>query len=467
MKEDSYPLEPDAAGMREMAGSVLESLIDFVEGLEDAPSTGAAVPPALLEALSRPPPEEPGHFGDLLAMMRTAADASYETAAGSYLAYIPGGGIFSAALAEFFAAVTNRYTGKATFAPPLVAMESAVLRWMCDLFEFPVGSQGVLTTGGSMSNLIALTAARTQLAEGQVDRATVYVGEHAHASLAKAARIAGVQRQHVRTVASTDDLRLDVDHLRELLREDRRAGLIPVAVCAASGTTNTGTIDPLVEVGEVAREEGVWYHIDGAYGGFFQLTERGHERLEGITSADSIALDPHKALFLPYGTGALVVRSADALRATFSESADYLQDLGERADLPDFDALTPELTRDFRGLRLWLPLHLHGVDAFRRQLDEKLDLAVMVYDRLSANPLLEVRWRPDLSIVPFRLAHASEPAQKELLQRINQSGRVLLSSTRLAGDFFLRVAVLSARTHEERIRELFEIIEEAARAIAD
>lgn len=307
-----------------MGAAALELLIDFVGGLEEAPSQGRPPNEALMASLSAPPPEGPGAFESLLARFRAAADASYETAAGSYLAYIPGGGIFTAALAEFLAAVMNRYTGKATFAAPLVAMETSVLRWMCDLFEFPEGAQGVLTTGGSMSNLIALTAARTRLAEGQVDRATVYVGEHAHASLAKAARIAGVQRAHIRRVKSMADLRLDVDDLRARITEDRRAGLLPIVVCASSGTTNTGTIDPLEEAGRVARDEGAWYHIDGAYGGFFQLAERGRERLRGIETADSIALDPHKALFLPYGTGALVVRSADPLREAFSERADYL-----------------------------------------------------------------------------------------------------------------------------------------------
>lgn len=448
--------------MRAATGRALDLLVEWVARLEERPASRNELTPALLAEVSRPPPEAPGELAPLLELTRRAAEVSYESAGPGYLAYIPGGGIFTAALAEFVAAGLNRYTGKSTPAPAFAALEQSVLRWMCDLFGFPAGSQGLLTTGGSLSNLVALAAARTRHAEGCVDRATVYVGEQAHASLAKAARTAGIARDHVRVVRSTAELRLDVEHLRERIRADRDAGLVPVCICAAAGTTNTGTVDPLASVAAVAEETGVWLHVDAAYGGFFQLTARGRERLAGIERADSIALDPHKSLFLPFGTGAVVVRSADALRRAFVEEADYLQDLGDAGDLPDFDTLGPELTREFRGLRLWLPLHLHGVDAFRRQLDEKLELADTAYRVLVADGRFEVPWSPDLSVVAFRLAGGDDDVQRELLRRINARQRVLLSSTRVGGRSYLRIAVLSFRTHESRIREALEIIAGAA-----
>lgn len=458
-------LEPTSEEMRALAGRALELLVETIEGLDRRPASENTPSPELLAEVSRPPPETPREFSVLLDRTRRAAEASYETAGPSYLAYIPGGGLFTAALAEFLAAGLNRYTGRSTPAPAFVALEESVLRWMCDLFGLPRGSQGLLTTGGSISNLIALAAARTRHAEGRADRATVYVGEHAHASLAKAARTVGISRDHVRTIRSTPDLRLDVEHLRERIEEDRGAGLLPVCVCAAAGTTNTGTIDPLPETAAVAEEADVWFHVDAAYGGFFQLTRRGRDRLVGIERADSITLDPHKSLFLPFGTGALVVRSKDALRRTFAEEADYLQDLGEAGALPDFDSLSPELTREARGLRLWLPLHLHGVDAFRRQLDEKMDLAWRAYEALAADDRFEVPWAPDLSVVAFRLAGGDDEAQRRLLERINASQRVLLSSTRIDDRVYLRIAVLSVRTHEDRIREALEIISRAADSV--
>ena len=448
--------------MRAVAGRAVDLLVDAITGLDGRPASQNTPSPALLAEVSRPPPEAPGDVAPLLDLARRAAAASYETAGPSYLAYIPGGGIFTAAVAEFVAAGLNRYTGRSTPAPGFVALEESVLRWMCDLFRFPGGAQGLLTTGGSISNLIALVAARTRHAEGAVDRATVYVGEHAHGSLVKGARAAGFARDHVRIVRSTRDLRLDPAHLRARIEADRADGLVPVCICAAAGTTNTGTVDPLGAVADVAEDAGVWLHVDAAYGGFFQLTDRGRTLLAGIERAESITLDPHKSLFLPFGTGALVVRSADSLRRAFAEEADYLQDLGGPGALPDFDALGPELTREFRGLRLWLPLHLHGVDAFRRELDEKLDLASMAYRVLAADTRFELPWAPDLSVVAFRLAGRDDSAQHALLRNINSSQRILLSSTRIDGRTYLRIAVLSLRTHEDRIREALDIISRAA-----
>ena len=460
------PLEPTAEQMRAIAGRAVDLLVDAITGLDGRPASQNALSAELLADVSRPPPEGPGDLAPLLDLTRRAAAASYETAGPSYLAYIPGGGIFTAAVAEFVAAGLNRYTGRSTPAPGFVALEESVLRWMCDLFRFPGGAQGLLTTGGSISNLIALVAARTRHAEGAVDRATVYVGEHAHGSLVKGARAAGFARDHVRIVRSTPDLRLDPEHLRARIVEDRAAGLVPACICAAAGTTNTGTVDPLGAVADVAEDAGVWFHVDAAYGGFFQLTTRGQALLVGIERAESITLDPHKSLFLPFGTGALVVRSAESLRRAFAEEADYLQDLGGPGALPDFDTLSPELTREFRGLRVWLPLHLHGVDAFRRELDEKLDLARVAHGALAADPRFEVPWTPDLSVVAFRLARRDDAAQHALLQKINSSQRILLSSTRIDGRTYLRIAVLSLRTHEDRIREALDIVSRAADALS-
>jgi aromatic-L-amino-acid/L-tryptophan decarboxylase len=456
------PLDLPPAEIEALAARAGRILAEAVAAFPERPASQNTPPPELLAAVGAPPPEEGLPLDGLLDLVRRAAAASYETAGPSYLAYIPGGGIVSAALGEFLAAGLNRYTGRAGPAPACVALEESVLRWMCDLFGMPAGSQGLLTTGGSLSNLVAVVAARTKHAEGAVDRAAIYVGEHAHGSMVKSARTAGITADRVRRIHSTPDLRLDPDHLRARLREDRDAGLIPVCISAAAGTTNTGTIDPLPAIADVAEEAGVWFHVDAAYGGFFRLTGRGRERLAGIERADSITLDPHKSLFLPFGTGALVVRSGGDLRHAFMEEADYLQDLGSAGAIPDFDTLSPELTREWRGLRLWLPLHLHGVDAFRAGLEEKLDLAERAHAALAADPRLEVPWRPDLTVIPFRRKGANDAEQRRFLERINASQRVLISSTRLGGETWLRLAILSLRTHADRVEEALGIIRAAA-----
>jgi aromatic-L-amino-acid decarboxylase len=212
----------------------------------------------------------------------------------------------------------------------------------------------------------------------------------------------------------------------------------------------------------VVTEEDLWLHVDAAYGGFFQLTERGRAKLRGIDRADSITLDPHKGMFLPYGTGCLLVRDGRALRQAHSiQEAEYLQDLTTEGESLNFSDYSPELSRDFRGLRVWLPIKLHGLDAFRDALDEKLDLARLLFEALREVPTLEVPWEPELSIVAFR-ARGGDAATRQLLEEINASRRVFLSSTVIEGRFFVRAAILSHRTHWDRVEEAVGIIRRAA-----
>jgi aromatic-L-amino-acid/L-tryptophan decarboxylase len=252
--------------------------------------------------------------------------------------------------------------------------------------------------------------------------------------------------------------------LVDAVRADRAAGRRPCLVVASAGTTNTGAVDPLQEIADVAEAEGLWLHVDAAYGGFFQLTDRGRVVLAGIERGDTITLDPHKGLFLPYGCGCLLARDGDALRRAHQVDAHYLQDLADTRGIPNFADHSPELSRDFRGLRVWLPLHLHGVAAFRKALDEKLDLARVIYEGLAGDDRFEV-WEPPLSIVAFRLRDRDDAANRELHERINRSGRMYLSSTVVDGRFMLRACVLAHRTHRTRIEEAVEIIRRAADGI--
>ena len=262
------------------------------------------------------------------------------------------------------------------------------------------------------------------------------------------------------------ELRMDVDALRSLVAQDRRDGLRPFLVAPSAGTTNTGAIDPLDDVADVAESEGLWMHVDAAYGGFFRLTERGRAWLSGIERADSVTLDPHKGLFLPYGTGALVVRDGAALREAHYEGAAYLQDLPPSGELPNYSEYSLELSREFRGMRVWMPLRLHGVGAFRGALDEKLDLTHRLADALSEDPNVDLCWEPQLTVVPFRLAGDAgaedDERQKAFLDRINASKRVFLSSTRIDGRYLLRACIVSHRTHADRIEECIEIVRRAA-----
>jgi aromatic-L-amino-acid decarboxylase len=462
MADDSRsPFDPSLDEMRAMGGSAVDLVSRFIEDRYVAATSDYADLEPLLKSLSGPPPSSGIALTELLSTIEEAAGKGFDAANPGFVAYIPGGGLFSAALADLIADTINRYTGVALPAPALVQIEASVLRWLCDQFGLPPTSQGVLTTGGSMANFSAIVAARThKLGERFLD-GTMYVSAEAHHSVAKSARIAGLPSDAVRVVATDDALRMEPHALREAIGEDRLRNRRPFLVVANAGTINTGAVDPLPVIAAVAEEEGLWLHVDGAYGGFFQLTERGRQALRGIERADSITLDPHKGMFLPYGTGCLLARDAAALRAAHEVPAHYLPALSDDPGLPDFSSYGPELTRDFRGLRMWLPLHLHGVDAFVAALDEKLDLARYVHGEVETIPALDAPWPPQLSLVTFRPRDGTTEDAQALLDRLNSSGRVWLSAAPIRGQTYLRMCILSHRSRPERIREAVELIRAA------
>ncbi len=345
-----------------------------------------------------------------------------------------------------------------------------MIRWLCTMVGYPEGAGGILTSGGSLSNFSALVAARRDRLPENFLSGIVYASDQAHHSVQKAAMLAGFPERNVRAVETDDTFRVRPDALEAAIRRDRAAGLRPFFLVGNAGTTNTGAVDDLAALADIARREGLWYHVDGAYGGFFVLTERGRRALGGIGRADSIALDPHKGLFLPYGTGCLLVRDPETLRRAHALSADYMPAMQEDADLPDYSQLSPELSRDWRGLRVWLPIAMHGIGPFRNNLDEKLDLALEAADALRQIPGIEILAEPQLSIVAFRLSRPglAEPAlealNRDLLARVNARKRVYLTGTMLRGRFAIRICVLSFRTHRDRVEEALEDIRAAARS---
>ncbi|MHA6804221.1 pyridoxal phosphate-dependent decarboxylase family protein [Salinifilum ghardaiensis] len=465
MRNRSADLE--APAMAEMLGKTAETLEDFLTELDSAPAAQEA-DPAVLAALGTAPPEQPREFGELLPLVRDAAASGVDTAGPRYFGYIPGGGLASSAVGELLGRTFNRYTGFSELAPGLVALEDSVLRWMAALFALPEQAGGLLTTGGSQAVLSMVLAAReSRFGEADFRRGRIYLSEQAHHCVRKAARVAGFPSTSLRLVPTSDGRRLDPDAAAQMIAADRAAGHVPFLLVASAGTTNSGSIDPLPELAALASREGLWWHVDACYGGFFQLTERGRDRMSGIERADSVSLDPHKSLFLPYGCGALLVREARALTAAHSEddAEDYLQDVGD-GGLPDYAARGTELTRETRGLRVWLPLQLHGVAAFRAALDEKLDLAARAHRALSEDDELEVPEAPELSTVVFR-SRAGDAATRALLERINGSRRVFCSSTVLDGRVTLRLCVLSFRSHREHVDEAVAIIREASATVAD
>ena len=444
----------------ELAG---EQLAEFVDGLEGKDAVGPDLTATERRALAAPPPEDPVTPREALARAMGAVRVGLESAGPVGFAYIPGSGLVEAAVGELVARTVNRYVALSEFAPGLVALEDGLLRWMASLFGMPAGSNGVMTTGGSHAILNMLVAVRERMLgeDENLEDARLYVSDQAHHCVMKAARVAGFPRRAVRVLRATDGRRLESGTVEAAIREDRAAGLRPFLLLATAGTTNSGSIDPLGPLADLAHSHHLWFHVDACYGGFFILTARGRDRLAGIEAADSISLDPHKSLFMPFGSGALLMREPALLAAPFDDDAgDYLQDV-ERGDLPDYARLGFELTRESRGLRVWLPLQIHGTAAFTACLDAKLDLAAHAHRELSQVSQLEMLEEPELSIVTFRM-RAGDDASRETLRRVNATGRVFCSSTMLDGRVTIRACVLSARTRRRHVDTLIEVVADAA-----
>jgi glutamate/tyrosine decarboxylase-like PLP-dependent enzyme len=459
-------LDPDGEGRAGIRAPVVRHAEDFLASLD-----GGLTYQTDLSGVARldgvPFRDEPSDPVETLALLREAVETpGLNPAAPGHMGYIPGGGIYVSALADYLAAVSNRYAGVRFGGPGAVAMEEACLRWMADLVGYPADAGGNLASGGSIANLVAIVTAREAhgLKARHFDQAVVYLSGQTHHCVDKALRIAGMGEAVVRRVPLDGRYRMRPDALDALVEEDRAAGLTPWMVISSAGTTDTGAVDPLEAIARVASTQGLWHHVDAAYGGFFALVENTRPLLTGMAHSDSLVLDPHKGLFLPYGTGAVLVKDRAAMARAHAYHADYMQDARAADGLAPSPAdLSPELTKHFRGLRVWLPLKLHGLAPFRACLEEKLLLTRWFHGRV-AELGFEVGPEPDLSVSTYRWPaespEAADDANRRLVRSIHEDGRVFVSSTILEGRVTLRMAALTFRTHLETVQLLLDVLEE-------
>jgi aromatic-L-amino-acid decarboxylase len=457
-----YPLEPDAQEMRRLVDEAMERIVAHIESLPSQPAMNVDGATEYARTLIEPLPERGESYEALLDFLfRDAIPRSFTAAGPGYLAYVPGGGLFHAAIADLIADAVNRYVGVCAAAPALVQLESNVVRWFCEIVGYPRGAGGVLTSGGSLANFTAVVTARKALLPDDFLRGTLYCSNQIHHSFQKAANLAGFPYANIRELPVDERFRIRIDALEERIARDREEGWTPFLIAGSAGTTPTGAVDDLAELARVARENKLWFHVDGAYGALFMLTERGRAVLRGIEEADSMILDPHKTLFLPFGTGAVLVKDAQTLRRAHSSHADYLPAMQSEDELVDFCEISPELSRDFRGLRVWLPLKLFGIAPFREQLDEKLDLTQYAVDELRKIDGITIVAEPQLTIAAFRYRD-DDAATRELLGRINARKRVMLTpATTPDGRFVARIAIVSHRTHRDRIDMLLDDVRES------
>lgn len=472
LERAARPLEPGVTRRKRLRSAVVASSerflrkIDSAKAFEDSGDRG-------LGLLAVPISERGIRIEEAIELLeREVIRPGANPASGGHLAYIPGGGLYHSALGDYLAAVSNKYAGIFFTGPGPVRMENMLVRWVADLVGYPASAAGHIASGGSIATLTAIATARDARGLRGVDfaRSVVYLTTQAHHCIEKSLRIAGLGEVQIRYVAIDERFRMRPDALAQSIAADRTAGLNPWLVVAAGGTTDTGAVDPLDALGIIAQRDGCWFHVDAAYGGFFLLTEHGRNELKGIERSDSVVLDPHKGLFLPYGAGIVVIRDADQLVATHDYSGSYMQDaVRDPSEISPAD-VSPELSKHFRALRMWLPLVLLGTKPFSAALDEKLLLARYFYRQVEALGF-EVGPPPDLSIVTYRWIPPG--ASLEQANRFNQAiidgvrkdGRVFLSSTMLNGRFTLRLAAVAFRTHRRTVDLALRVLREQVEAV--
>ncbi len=378
-------------------------------------------------------------------------------ASGRHLGYVPGGGVFAAALGDFIADVTNSYAGIYYASPGAVKLENELIRWMIGLAGYPKDACGHLASGGSLANLTALVAARDHLnlLDFAPQTVCIYLTNHVHHCVHKAMRICGLGRAVVRIVDMDERFRMNTEHLEQLILEDKANSFVPSIVVGSLGTTDAGAIDPIATISQICKKHALWFHVDGAYGGAFLLLDTLKEQMKGVSESDSFVLDPHKGFFLPYGTGAVIIRHTDSVLKSHYYQASYMQDAYQIPEELSPADISPELTKHFRGLRMWLPFYLYGVGAFRDTLEEKLSLANWFYHEIKALGFITVG-PPDLSILLYRLS--DDIKNKTILEYIHDHAPVFISSTSIQGQLWLRAAFMSFRTHREQVQELLDSI---------
>lgn len=463
LEKISLLLEPAAQDRLHAIKKIIDYSEDFLQNINSLPSYKVTDEKGL-GIYDSPIEEEAGNIDELLKSLKENVDTpGLNPASKGHLGYIPGGGIFHSSLGDYLAAVTNRYAGVFFASPGAVRMENMLLEWMSSIIGYPKTSGGNLTSGGSIANLIGIVSARDafQIKAKDLDKTVIYLSEHGHHSIDKAIRIAGLNECVKRYIPLDDCYRIKSQELENIICSDRKAGLHPWLIVASAGTTDVGAVDPLTEIGLIAEKYNLWFHVDAAYGGFFVLCDSGKAVLQGLNKSDSIVMDPHKGLFVPYGSGAVLVKNKMQLLESHHYQANYMQDASTSTDELSPADLSPELSKHFRGLRLWLPLKLIGLAPFRAALEEKIQLARYFYNELQSIEGIELGPYPELSVVTFRYRPKSGDANefnKKLVNEIQRDGKVFLSSTMLDGKFVIRLAVLAFRTHLDTIDLAIDII---------
>ncbi len=477
MSDRTYPasnLELDRETMRSLGRSVTDLVVEHIASLREQPARSSLTPAEARQLIAEPAPERGKEFGELIRFLRERVFPHHAREPHPhFMGYIPSSPTFPAIVGDWLATGFNFFAGVWTVAAGPNEIELAVLDWFRQWLGMPPGAGGLLTSGGSEATLTAMVAARhcADVNGDKVPRLVAYTSEQAHSSVQRAAWIAGVPRANVRSIATDDGYRMRVDELREAIAADRAAGLVPFIVVASAGTTNTGAVDPLGDVAGVCEREGLWMHVDAAFAGFAALLPERAAVLKGIERADSVTLDPHKWLFVPFECGCVLAREPRRLEEAFSVHPEYLTDVRAREHEMNFADYGVQLTRMEHALKVWLSVGYFGLAEIREALARGIRRAEYAEKRLRSHGQFEILSPAQFGIVCFR-AHprgVDDPAALDALNerintRVNDTGRFLMSSTKLRGRFSLRLCTQVHRMTEPDIDDVLEEIDRALNA---
>ena len=460
--------------MRQMAAEVVRLIVDHFMTLSDKPVTRPSSLELLSEGLHEPLPLSPTAVGDLLEQLKTHvfADMTHYDHPRNF-SFVPSPSNFVSAMADALASGLNVFCGAWIGPSGAAQIELTTIEWLRTLFRLPATAGGMFVSGGSMANMTGLAVARLVMLANNAANATVYFSDQTHSSVAKGLKILGFQQFQVRILPSDAQFRLPLDTLRQKIAADRAQGMLPFCVVANAGTTNTGAVDPLRELAAFCKAEGLWLHIDGAYGGSAAITDRGREVLEGIELADSLSIDPHKWMFQPYEIGCILVRDRDHLRDTFRVSAEYLKILEHDAQQVNFSDFGMQLTRNFRALKLWMSLKAFGVDAFKAAITQGMENAKYVESLLRRDPCWQVITSAQLGIITFRYVVPGwddtqlNVLNTQMVHKLIHSGYAMLSPTILRGRYCLRMCTINPRTTEGDLEQTIALLRGYGDDLAD
>jgi glutamate/tyrosine decarboxylase-like PLP-dependent enzyme len=474
MTDDKPRLSLTPEQMKRLGYQTVDSIVDHLTTLRQKPVSGGATRSELDRVFREPLPESGTDPTEVLQFVEEKILAGImHLDHPRFFAFVPGPGGFVGAMADALASGFNVFASTWLEGPAAAEIELVTIDWLREIFGMPREAGGLFVSGGSAANLTALAAARHRVLGDDFGDGIVYFSDQTHSSVVRALRVLGFTPGQIRIVGADEHFRIDPTRLSAEIARDRKNGKRPFCVVANAGTTNTGAVDPLGDLSAIAREEGMWLHVDGAYGAAAILSERGKALLAGISDCDSLAVDPHKWLFCPFEIGCVIVRDGALLKDTFHILPEYLKDTEMIAEPFNFCDYGIQLTRGFRALKLWMTLKIFGLNAVREAVSIGIKNAETAERIIMGSSNWEVVTPAHLGIMTFRAAAKGRtPAEVDRLHRsvvgrLIEDGFAFLSSTTLSGRTVLRMCTINPNTTELDIRETIEHLDGIAETLLE